>query len=108
VSSVPGPAADAPGTVVVATPPEFDAHTSVEVRSQISAVFDRPDVRVLVLDMTSTHFVDSTGLGTLVIARNLSMASDRRLVLRGMRPEAQSVLVRSGMAEIFDREDPSA
>lgn len=93
------------GVVVLSLPEEFDAMTSVDVRRRISETLDQMAVDTLVLDLTDTKFIDSTGLGTLVIARNLTNAREMALRLRKPGTEVRSVLDRSGMTGIFDFED---
>ena len=58
---------EADGCTIVAVTGELDIHTAPGLQSAISELID-DGVHDLVIDLTTTEFIDSTGLGVLVAA----------------------------------------
>lgn len=88
--------------VLVAVRGEMDAFTSVEVRS---AVVDQSDGDVD-LDLRDVTFMDSSGLGTLIVIHQLLEADDRRLVIVDRSPIVQRLFELSGVTTRFNLGDP--
>jgi anti-sigma B factor antagonist len=65
--------------VVVAVLGEVDVHSAPELRDRLTEVSDA-GAPTLVVDLTRLAFIDSTGLGALVAARN--HATERGTVLK--------------------------
>jgi anti-sigma B factor antagonist len=74
--------------VVVVLPAEIDVTNSDQVREQLIAAF-APDVDLVIADLTSTGFCDSSGVHALMHAYERAAARDIRLWLAV--PEAGSV-----------------
>ena len=66
------------GFVVVSMPAELDVANALAAEQQLRAAF-RPGVKVVVADMTSTVFCDSSGIHALVIAYRHAVAHDAQL-----------------------------
>lgn len=80
---------------------EMDAFTSVQVRS---AVVDDLDGDVD-LDLREVTFMDSSGLGTLIVVHQLLEAADRRLVIVDRSPIVQRLFELSGVTTRFELGD---
>lgn len=83
---------------------EMDAFTSVGVRSAI--VDDcTGDVDV---DLSSVTFMDSSGLGTLIVVHQLLEAAGRQLLIVGRSPIVERLFELSGVTTRFNLVDPPA
>jgi anti-sigma B factor antagonist len=65
---------------------------------ELEALIDA-DARLLVLDLSDVTFIDSSGLRTIVRARNALLARDGRLTCSGLSAAAAKVLEISGLLE---------
>lgn len=74
--------------VVVALPAEIDVTNSDEVHEQLVAAC-APGVAIVIADLTSTHFCDSSGVHAIMHAYERAAARDVRLWLAV--PEVGSV-----------------
>src|SRR3954463_14029251 len=59
-------------TTVVSVAGEIDLVTAPRLRNMLSRVLDREGLSLVVLDMASVTFLDSTGLGALAFANKRS------------------------------------
>jgi anti-sigma B factor antagonist len=75
---LPGESGSAP--VVVSMPAEIDLANAAAVRADLLAAFDS-GARVVVADLTSTDYCDSTGFRTLAAAHRAGVAARRQLRL---------------------------
>jgi anti-anti-sigma regulatory factor len=62
---------------------------------------EAPDARFAVVDLTEVSFMDSTGLGALIAAREHAARLGRSWRLCGVRPDVQRVLSLSGAELVF-------
>jgi anti-anti-sigma factor len=88
------------GRAIVTTPAEIDIGNAGDLREALlSAAAARQPV--LVVDMTSTEFCDSTGLNVLVraVSRAEQDAAQMRLVVRGQA--LQRILAVTGVGGMF-------
>jgi anti-anti-sigma factor len=76
---------------------EMDAFTAGDVRS---AVVDGTDSGVD-LDLRGVTFMDSSGLGTLIVIHQVMEASGRRVVITGRSPIVQRLFELSGVTTRF-------
>ena len=88
------------GLVVITTPGEIDASNASLLRAALLAASASAHP-VIVVDMTSTEFCDSTGLSVLVRAVRQADADggQLRLVLRS--PAVQRILSVTGVGKLF-------
>lgn len=89
--------------VTVVVRGEMDAFTSVDVRS---AVVEQSDGDVD-LDLREVTFMDSSGLGTLIVMHQLLEAAERRLVIVDRSPIVQRLFELSGVTTRFHLGDPA-
>ena len=57
--------------------------------------------RPLIVDMTSVHFIDSSGLGALFAANRKARQTGHALVLAGLQPRVRSMLELSRLDDLF-------
>ena len=91
------------GEVVVAVRGEIDIVTAPALWEALVDVI--PDTTRLVVDLSETAFIDSTGLGVLVRALKRMRHGGGVLVLRGPRPNARKVLNITGLDRVMAIED---
>jgi anti-sigma B factor antagonist len=87
------------GTTLLVMPHgELDVHTA----PNLSRALERctSDHKVLIVDVTGISFIDSTGLKTLVAARERVR---ERLLLAGANPVLDRLLELTGTADLFTR-----
>jgi anti-anti-sigma factor len=76
-------------TTVVSLPGEVSHYNAAQVHEELMAALE-PGVTTVIIDLTLTTFLDSAGLGKIVIARRLATAYriDLRLVVPASGPLA--------------------
>src|SRR4051794_38929933 len=60
---------------------ELDMHACADLEPELERLFDDARIEVIALDLRGLEFLDSSGLRTVVLARNRLDEEDRRLVL---------------------------
>lgn len=80
----------------VAVSGELDAYTAPQLRKMLDEVLDGSVSRVVV-DLRSTSFIDSTGLGVLVSAARKARSQDGELVLDSPVRSVHRVLQITGL-----------
>jgi anti-sigma B factor antagonist len=84
---------------------EIDVATSPRLRSELGAVLER-GARLIVVDLTATSFIDSSGLGVLVGAlKRLREHDGDAIVLRGVQEPVRRVFEITGLTDLFRIED---
>ncbi|HEX7162076.1 MAG TPA: STAS domain-containing protein [Trebonia sp.] len=78
---------------IVTLPGEIDITNSAAVKASVLAVLDDPGL--VIVDMTGTTFCDSSGLRTLIVARDRAAASGctLRIVIRPDSSVARSLAI---------------
>lgn len=79
----------------------LDAASAGSVRVQLADLLASGADRV-VLDMTGTERIDSTGLGSLVTSLKSARERDARLVLAGLNAAVRSVVELTRLHRVFD------
>lgn len=59
------------------------------------------EARRLVVDLSDVDFIDSGGIGMLLLAQDLAEQRQCEYLLRGLRPAAWAVLEQAHLAEVF-------
>jgi len=80
---------------------EFDYATAQEVRGAISAVLGPRDTDVIVVDLAGVTFLDSTGVGTLVVARRICADFNVAFRVSDPNPFISKLFTVVGVAEIL-------
>jgi anti-anti-sigma factor len=71
---------------------ELDLPHASMLRATITELLNRRDVTAINLDIAEVTFVDSAGLGTLIVAHRISAAAGVKLSLSAVSPFAARVL----------------
>ena len=82
---------------------EMDAFTAVDVRAAV-VEDETGDVD---LDLSGVTFIDSSGLGTLIVMHQLLEAAGRRLVISDRSPIVERLFDLSGVTTRFDLGGPA-
>jgi len=86
---------------VIALCGEFDYATAQEVRGAISAVLGPRDIDVITVDLAGVTFLDSTGVGTLVVARRICADFNVEFRVSDPNPFISKLFTVVGVAEIL-------
>jgi anti-sigma B factor antagonist len=93
------------GISTVVTPRgDLDVLTAATLRTAISDAIDGGHAH-LVLDASGITFMDSTGIGVLVIALRRSRASDGSFAIAGAHGRTLRTLSLTGLDRVFDMYD---
>ncbi len=86
-------------TFVIALSGEVDYITTQQFREEVSAILAAGEIRILVVDLAEVSFLDSTGVGTLVVARRICADCGVRLLLRSVNPFIARLFAVLGVSE---------
>lgn len=87
--------ADPSNTLVVRAPAELDSASAVAFRDELALALSH--VPWIVVDMTDTTFLDSSGMGSLVAAQKLAKARGGALSMRGVTERIATTLRMAGL-----------
>jgi anti-anti-sigma factor len=90
----------APGVAVLAIAGEIDISSSPDLGAQITSLVDEGTHR-LVLDLAGVDFIDSSGLGVLMIGRRRIQDGDGTIAIVVTRPNVLRVLTLSGISDVI-------
>ena len=93
--------------VVVAAPAELDALSAPALRDELALLISH-GARSIVVDMSATTFLDSSGMGALVGAHKLVEEEGGTLCLRRVGARIMATLRVAGLAEHLDASAASA
>lgn len=89
-------------------PPRLTILEAVAVKQACYQLLDvHPNSSRLVLDFSPTHFIDSSGVGTLVHLYKLTQDRGIEMVLWAVNPPVEGVLSMTGLDEVFTLHSPS-
>jgi len=80
---------------------EVDVFSAPELAEQLTQLFDAGR-QTVVVDLTSVTFLDSTGLGTLVAARNRAEEAGGQLPIIGSAERVLKLFRITGLDEVFE------
>jgi len=86
-------------TAVIALRGEVDYANAQLFREQVSALLAAGDFSVIVVDLAKVSFLDSTGVGTLVVASRICGDFGVRLTLRHVNPFIARLFAVLGVSE---------
>jgi anti-sigma B factor antagonist len=90
------------GTTVTLTPRgELDLFTVRQFRELATRSLREPDTATLVADFSALGFLDSTGLGCLVVMQRLADAKNKMFELRGVPVGVTRLLSITGLSGFF-------
>jgi anti-sigma B factor antagonist len=88
------------GIFLIEVEGELDLYSSAELVRTVEQVAQR-DVSALVIDLSRTTFIDSTGLGALVAGTKLMRNRGDELHLAGATPATTAALTSAGLSSFF-------
>jgi anti-anti-sigma factor len=91
-----------PPVALVTLRGEFDMLATVDVEPELERLVDEPGVDVVIVDLRSLDFLDSSGLRALICARNRLEDEEKRLVLVRGPIAVQRVFEITRMTERLD------
>jgi anti-sigma B factor antagonist len=91
---------DAAAMAVVEGPTQFIIDNRAEVRQRVRAQLEQGRATVVV-DLSRTEYVDSAGLGTLVLLNKEARAAGGCLVLAGLSDHVRDLLRLVRLDEVF-------
>jgi anti-sigma B factor antagonist len=88
-------------TTVIELHGEFDYATAQQFRERVSKLLRRGSAKVIVVDLAKVSFLDSTAVGTLVVASRICADCRVRLLLRGVNPFIARLFAVLGVSEVL-------
>lgn len=97
------PFADGPDTTcIVSVPSTLTVVEAVEFERQVKhQCLEQPDLNVIIIDLSKTGFIDSSGLGALVICYRSCQTKGISMVLRGVQEQVRMVLALTDLEQLF-------
>lgn len=89
------------GATVVTVSGEIDVYTSPQLRERLTEVIDTGATR-LIVDLEGVEFLDSTGLGVLVAARNRVSGSEGAVLLVCSQERLLKLFRITGLDAVFE------
>jgi anti-sigma B factor antagonist len=93
--------AQADRTFVITLRGEVDYTTAQQFREEVSHLLGGGDMKVLVVDLKEVSFLDSTGVGTLVVASRICADFGVRMLLRDVNPFIARLFSVLGVSDIL-------
>lgn len=94
-------------TFVIALRGEVDYATAQQFREEVSALLAGGAVKILVVDLAEVSFLDSTGVGTLVVASRICTDLGVRMLLRSVNPFVARLFAVLGVAKVLGVPTPA-
>jgi anti-anti-sigma factor len=79
----------------------LDANKSLEFRHKITDIEDI-SVKTVLVDFKEVTFMDSSGLGALVLAFKTLRAADRKMAICSINEQVRILFELTGMDDVFD------
>lgn len=79
----------------------FDVHSSVQFRGAYRPLLHDGDIESLALDFSGVPYLDSSGLGMLLLLREQATAAGKSVVLTHCGPDLQGILSLAHFERIF-------
>ncbi|MBD0336298.1 MAG: STAS domain-containing protein, partial [Cyanobacteria bacterium Co-bin13] len=96
------PLTDRQEEVVLSLPSALTLVEAVEFEKMVQGFYRAtPTLKNLVLDFSQTTFIDSSGLGALVICYRHSKAHSSQLILRGVQTQVRMALEMTDLDQLF-------
>jgi anti-anti-sigma factor len=94
-------------TFVIALRGEVDYTSASQFREEVSALLAGGALRVLVVDLKEVSFLDSTGVGTLVVASRICADFGVTMLLRDVNPFIARLFAVLGVSAILGVPEPA-
>ncbi|MFA6569724.1 MAG: STAS domain-containing protein [Bacteroidota bacterium] len=84
--------------------PNLDSEISAKLKAEL-LILCQPDLEALIFDLSEVEYVDSTGLGALLLANRQLRDYETPIILVGAHDIVMKMLSISQLDEIFDYSD---
>ena len=81
---------------------ELTLETIPEVKNQTEPYMDNDEIQMLVIDLSKTTFLDSSGIGLLVHVNNRMRSRDKKLYLFNLSPQVKKSLSLVRLLDFFN------
>lgn len=81
---------------------ELTLDTIPEIKEQTEPYLDSPDFQILVMDLSNTVFLDSSGIGFLVHVNSRMRSKNTKLYLYNLSPQVKKSLSLVRLLEFFN------
>lgn len=88
-------------TTVVTPSGELDLATAPRLREQLLSALDGASVRLVMVDMAGVTFIDSIGIGAVVVGARIARARDRKLVVINPTDQLARVMRLTGLQDLM-------
>lgn len=89
------------GQVVLILRGEIDISVADDISEAVALALSWPDCHTLEVDLSEVGFIDSTGLGALIAARNKATSISKAFRVRSPSDRVQRVFDISGLGQVF-------
>jgi len=86
---------------VVNMPLRFDYGFNYEFNKAVDAILKNSSSQSIVLDCTATEYIDSVGVGLLVMAHKKAQAQNKHIVLTNISDTIREVLLLTNLQKII-------
>jgi anti-anti-sigma factor len=80
----------------------LNATQSQELKQKITEIIEKSNARIVLVDFEEVTFMDSSGLGALVLAFKALQAANRKLVLCGLNEQIRILFELTGTDKVFE------
>lgn len=87
-------------TTVIRMPKRFDYSSSAEFNSAIETAIERPGV--ITLDCMELEYIDSAGIGLLVMSQKKAQARQSKLVMINLKMAPKEILNLANLQKIIE------
>jgi anti-anti-sigma factor len=85
---------------VIRLPKRFDYSSSAEFNSEIAAALERTGT--ITLDCSDMEYIDSAGIGLLVMSHKKAQARQSKLVMANLKPAPREILYLANLQKIIE------
>lgn len=87
-------------SAVIRMPKRFDFSSSGEFNSAIASALDNPGA--ITLDCAELEYIDSAGIGLLVMSQKKAQSRNSKLVMTNLKPAPKEILGLANLQKIID------
>ncbi|MUG99406.1 anti-sigma factor antagonist [Scytonema sp. UIC 10036] len=80
----------------------LDSTQGQEFRQTVNEVLEQDSTRIVLIDFQNVSFMDSSGLGALVLAFKALRAADKKLIICAINEQVRILFELTGMDKVFE------